>query len=145
VRYYRMFDEVEHPSLATAGSACVDIRAYCPNGSYIIDPGQRLLIRTGLIFDIPNGYSIRLHPRSGLSIKNGITLINAEGVIDSDYVEEVKIPIINLGHHQFTVNHGERVCQAELVENYIAYPQEIMEPPARKTTRAGGFGSTGVN
>lgn len=145
MKYFRMFDDVEHPTLATPGSACVDVRAYCPNGAIYVDRDQRLLVRTGLIFDIPDGYSIRLHPRSGLAIKHGITLINAEGVIDSDYVEEVRVPIINLGQLQFTINHGDRICQAELVENLVPMPEEITEAPARKTTRVDGFGSTGVN
>jgi len=145
VIYYRMFDDVEHPTLATPGSACIDIRAYCPNGDVIIDPGQRVLVRTGLKLDIPDDFSVRLHPRSGLAIKHGITLINAEGVIDADYVEEVKVPIINLGDLQYTINHGDRICQAETARNYSTKPYEILSPPPPKTERAGGFGSTGKN
>jgi dUTP pyrophosphatase len=111
----------------------------------VIDPGQRVLVRTGLKLDIPEDFSVRLHPRSGLAIKHGITLINAEGVIDSDYVEEVKVPIINLSSIQYTINHGDRICQAETVRNYSTKPYEILSPPPPKTERAGGFGSTGKN
>jgi dUTP pyrophosphatase len=154
VNYYRMFHDVEHPTLATAGSACIDIRAYQPEesisiqrvhpgGCFSIDPGQRCLISTGLKLDIPESFSVRIHPRSGLAIKHGITLVNAEGVIDSDYVEELKVPIINLSDVPYIIKHGERICQAELVFSPSVEPTEIAAPPAPRTNRAGGFGSTG--
>ena len=80
-----------------------------------VNPNERVLIPTGLIFDIPNGYSMRLHPRSGLALKQGLTLANNVGIIDSDYVEPVFAMVTNIsGNYQY-VKHNERICQGELV------------------------------
>ncbi len=141
---YRMFDDVKKPSFGTSGSACFDICAYSPERQFILcKKGEVTLVSTGIIFDIPAGYSVRLHPRSGISIKHGITLINAEGVIDSDYVNEVKVPIINHGSSDFNIVHGMRICQAELVRDIPMVTREIYSAPGQKTDRTGGFGSTG--
>ena len=87
---------------------------------------------------------MRLHPRSGTSLKFGLTLINSEGIIDSDYTEEVMIPLYNSSSTLVEVKHGERYAQAEVVEvmtNLVFF--EIKERPTQKTDRTGGFGSTG--
>ena len=97
---------------------------------------ERVLIPTGLILDIPEGYSVRLHSRSGLAWKDGVYLTNCEGIIDYDYVEPVFVMMTNISQSPKTINNGDRICQAELVE--------IPEPPTRKTERDGGFGSTGT-
>ena len=106
----------------------------------------RALIPTGMVFDTPVGYSGRIHPRSGLAWNHGITLINAEGVIDSDYREEVFIPLWNPTNIPFTISHGDRVAQIEFVKpyaniDYITYTEAKVKT---KTNRKGGFGSTGV-
>jgi len=110
----------------------------------ILPPQSRALIPTGLIFDIPIGHSLRLHPRSGLAFKNGIALANSEGVVDEDYVNQVYVAVINHSDVDFTISHGDRICQAELVKDLRIEIQEILEKPTIKTTRVGGFGSTGV-
>jgi len=108
-----------------------------------VNPNERVLIPTGLIFDIPNGYSMRLYPRSGLALKQGLTLANNVGIIDSDYVEPVFAMITNISGTTQYVKHNERICQAELFKDHLCVLEEINEPPERKTDRDGGFGSTG--
>lgn len=146
MKYYRMSETVQPPHYATEGSACFDLRAWIPNeGKITIGSGEYALVPTGLIFDIPENHSIRLHPRSGLAIKNGITLLNAEGVVDSDYIEEIKVILVNHGWQRFTVTHGMRICQAELVRNLDPQLEETNVKPVQKTSRVGGFGSTGTD
>lgn len=110
----------------------------------IINPGERLLIPTGLIFDIPENHSIRIHARSGLSLKQGLALANAEGVVDSDYVDPTFIMMINNSNAVATIKHGDRIAQGELVPVLQSEFQEIPTPPKQKTDRQGGLGSTGV-
>jgi len=168
VKVYKINKDVQRPEYATEGSSCFDIRAdltnhnkvkgYLPsNISHDIQPmlnksnnkmamvltgNCRALIPTGLIFDIPDGYSMRIHPRSGLAIKFGINLINCEGVIDSDYVNEIFIPLINNSVSLYTINHGDRIAQCEIVKTEkVSYIETLNKPT--KTTRNGGFGSTG--
>jgi dUTP pyrophosphatase len=114
------------------------------SGAIRIMPGDRILVPTGLIFDIPEGYSVRIHPRSGLSYKQGLILANLEAVIDSDYIEETFILLTNRSEVDQTINNGDRIAQAELVkkEEYVLW--EIMEAPTQKTDRIGGLGSTGI-
>jgi len=108
-----------------------------------VNPNERVLIPTGIIFDIPNGYSVRLYPRSGLALKSGLTLANNVGVIDSDYVEPVFAMIMNISGFTNYVKHNERICQGELFKDQPCILEEISEQPERKTDRDGGFGSTG--
>ena len=162
---YKLHPTVQCPSLETENSACVDVYAYLKNGTIVtydrynnksttttdentvgirIGPKERILIPTGIIFDIPEHYSLRMHPRSGLSIKKGLILANCEGVIDSDYVEELMIPVVNTSDISYDISHGERIAQIELVrKEYFTY-LHLRERPEQKTDRSGGFGSTGV-
>lgn len=130
------------PKHATEQSACFDISA-C--GSHIVIAHHSAAIPTGLIFDIPKGYSVRIHPRSGLAYKKGITLTNAEGIIDSDYTDELKILLYNTSNVDFIIQHGDRIAQGELVKNLDYTIEECYNPPVQKTNRIGGFGSTGVS
>lgn len=113
-------------------------------GSITLYPQDRMLIPTGLVFNIPDGYSIRIHPRSGLSFKNGIQLANCEGVIDSDYYHETFVALVNISDVPFTIKHGDRIAQAELVQDLRAKFSETTERPEMRTNRQGGFGSTGI-
>jgi dUTP pyrophosphatase len=108
-------------------------------------PGDRILVPTGLIFDIPERYSVRIHPRSGLSLKQGLVLANLEAVIDSDYVQETFVLLANNSSVDQTINNGDRIAQAEMIksEEYILW--EIFDAPIQKTDRAGGLGSTGIS
>ncbi len=113
--------------------------------SLVLKPGHRYLVPINLIMDIPEGYSVRIHPRSGMALKQGITLINCEGVIDSDYVDPTFITLYNSSDSAVTISDGDRVAQGELIKNEQYTLASITEKPAQKTSRAGGFGSTGVN
>jgi dUTP pyrophosphatase len=158
---FRMNDLVTIPKIATEGSACFDLRADLSGESVKANTGLReydlqihwpetiaippqttVMIPTGLVFDIPVGYSVRLHPRSGLAYK-GLTLANCEGVLDSDYVQEVKVLLHNQSMSCMNLNDGDRICQAELVKNTPCEIGELTNAPERKTERNGGFGSTG--
>lgn len=114
------------------------------NMSIRIMPGDRIMIPTGLIFDIPEGYSVRIHPRSGLSYKQGLVLANLEAVIDSDYVQETYILLHNTSQVDQTIKDGDRIAQAEMIkkEEYVLW--ETTQMPMQKTDRIGGLGSTGI-
>jgi dUTP pyrophosphatase len=162
---YKTNPNIVLPRFGTKQAACFDIsfqaegkatysgynsfnapftRALTSSGAIRIMPGDRILVPTGLIFDIPEGYSVRIHPRSGLSYKQGLILANLEAVIDSDYIQETFILLTNRSEVDQTINNGDRIAQAELVkkEEYVLW--EIMEAPTQKTDRIGGLGSTGV-
>jgi len=132
------------------------------NGFYF-PPNTRLLVPTGMIFDLPMAHDMRVHPRSGVSLKQGLTLINCEGVIDEDYTQELFIPMINMSSRSVLVTQGMRLAQAEICaarsytsgwkDSYTSFPWcrvprpnfvRLDNPPEPKTNRTGGFGSTGV-
>lgn len=139
--------EIPMPSYASSGSAGFDLRAYLPEGPVTLKAKSRDKIPTGLKFLIPDGYEIQIRPRSGLAFKNGISLTNSPGTIDSDYRGEIQILIINLGDEDFQINHGDRIAQAVLAPVILANFIEISELPEEiNNNRAtGGFGSTGIN
>jgi len=105
-------------------------------------PGDRALIPTGIIFDIPVGYSLRIHPRSSTGLKKGLVLANGEGIVDWDYTQECFLLLMNNTKRDVLIYHGERLCQGELVPDLRAelIPVNSVE---QKTSRVGGFGSTG--
>tara|TARA_Y100000034_G_scaffold119520_1_gene161410 strand:- start:161 stop:688 length:528 start_codon:yes stop_codon:yes gene_type:complete len=169
LKYYRLFDDVKHPRYATEDSACFDLYTYFKpndkiviysawqednpkgkrdvnsNGVFELESGERALIPTGIIFDIPQWYSVRLFARSSVALKRGLMLVNSVGVIDSDYVEPVFAAVVNVAKEMRMINPHERICQAELIENCHGDLYEIDERPNQKTDRDGGFGSTGVS
>ena len=109
-----------------------------------IAPGDRVLVPTGLIFDIPDGHSVRLHTRSSVSLKKGLTMPNGEGIIDSDYYHQTFVMLYNAGADEVFIEDGERIAQGELIKNYDYTIEETEDVPEQKTSRVGGFGSTGV-
>ena len=172
LKFYKINQNAISPSFGTKQSACFDlsacfignnltkIKAYSAMNvmmeldccSYeqdtfnlIIPADFRVLIPTGLIFDIPQGYSVRIHPRSGLSFKQGLVLANSEGVIDSDYIQECFIMIKNDSMSRITIKHGDRIAQGELVKSLDYSIEECYTTPQQKTDRIGGFGSTGTH
>lgn len=163
--FYKTQETAYVPAFETEGAACFDLKASLvsgtevtyyssfneknvlyigPSRSIILQPKGRYLVPTNLIMDIPSGYSVRIHPRSGLALKNGITLINCEGVIDSDYINPLFIALTNTSDTSFEVKDGDRIAQAELTLSEKYSIDEIFEAPKQKTSRIGGFGSTGV-
>lgn len=137
-----MSGDVSIPKFATQQSACFDISA---NGEHTVIAKHGAAIPTGLILDIPEGYSVRIHARSGLAYKKGINLLNCEGIIDSDYTDELKILLYNTSNIDFVIHHGDRIAQGELVKSLDYMLEECYTPPQQKTDRVGGFGSTGVS
>jgi dUTP pyrophosphatase len=130
------------PSYETEGSAGMDIEA-AVEGPVDLEPGEIILIPSGFSVAIPRGYEAQVRPRSGLAVKNGITLINSPGTIDSDYRGEVKVGLINLGDQKFTVNRGDRIAQMILAPVTRCVFKEVDSLP--ETERgSGGFGHTGV-
>ena len=115
------------------------------NRSFIqLNNMERMLIPTGLIADIPKGYSVRLHSRSGLAFKQGVYLANCEGIIDSDYVDPIFTMVTSISNVPTRIYHGDRICQGELVKCEQFTLDETDEAPSQKTNRDGGFGSTGT-
>lgn len=130
------------PAYETVNSAGMDLRAYLPEGPIVIKPMQRTLVPTGLFMEIPEGFEGQVRPRSGLAIKNGITVLNTPGTIDADYRGEVKIILINLSDTDFTINSGDRVAQIVFArcEQMEIVNVETLSETERGT---GGFGHTG--
>ena len=135
-------DGVAVPSYETSGAAGADVRAFL-NEPVVIPVGKRAVIPTGLFFAIPEGFEIQVRPRSGLAAKNGVTVLNTPGTIDSDYRGEVKVILINLGDADVTVNNGDRIAQ--LIVAPVTQGIFVKTDKLDETERgAGGFGSTGV-
>ena len=98
------------PAYETPGSAGADIQA-AVDAPLTLAPGERGLIPAGFAMALPSGFEAQVRPRSGLAVKNGLTVLNAPGTIDSDYRGEVKVPLINLGQEPFVIERGMRIAQ----------------------------------
>ena len=108
-----------------------------------LHPGERMLIPTGLIFNIPEGYSMRLHTRSSVSLKQGLVMANSEGIIDSDYYHQCFIMIYNASADEIRIKDKERIAQGELIKTLDYSLKQTTIQPERTTERVGGLGSTG--
>jgi len=167
MRIFKTKEYATLPEFATQGSACFDVKAAFQNGQRIksfnawnkqvdivsksiggkvaiqVPPESRVLVPTGLIFDVPESFVLKMYVRSSVALKKGLTLVNGVGIIDSDYVEESYILLHNISDSLVVILNGERLAQCAL-EPVLPYDiKEIKEPPAQKTDRTGGFGSTG--
>ena len=143
----------------------VNIDNSLSSSEVLIYPGDRLLIPTGLIFKVERyvtietfadiarhdselplqNYSIRLHPRSGLSLKKGLILANSEGIVDVDYQEEVFVLLTNVSKMVQTIRKGDRIAQAEITTNQPFEFKVLTTRPEKHSERDGGFGSTGIS
>ncbi len=132
------------PAYESAGTAGMDLRAAVPQDAPLsLAPGERTLVPTGFIFEIPAGFEGQVRPRSGLAFKNGITCLNTPGTIDSDYRGEVKVLLVNLGTETFVIERGMRIAQ--MLVSPVVQARIIEATSASETGRGGGgFGSTGV-
>jgi dUTP pyrophosphatase len=130
------------PTPGSPGSAGFDLRAAI-DGELVLRPGERALVPTGLVLEIPPGWEGQVRPRSGLALRHGIGVVNAPGTIDSDYRGEVGVILVNLGESPFSLNRGDRVAQLVIapVERIEWDEVDALAPSARGD---GGFGSTGV-
>lgn len=164
LKIWRTHPQVKLPAKQTEQSACFDLsfqgyghREYTGytrmnkefkrvlNNLILVAPGERVMVPTGIAMDIPKGYSVRIHPRSGLSLKQGLVLANCEGVVDSDYIQEVMILVYNISDNNIEIRAGDRVAQAELIKDVEYTIEETSVRPGVKTSRTGGMGSTGIS
>jgi dUTP pyrophosphatase len=137
----RLNHNVIMPSYATEGAAGMDLTAAIAE-PVELKPLERKLIPAGIIIELPQGYEAQVRPRSGLSIKHGITLVNCVGTIDEDYRGEVCVPLINLSQESYTINPGDRIAQ--MIISPVTKADIIEVKELTSTSRAsGGFGSTG--
>jgi dUTP pyrophosphatase len=165
---YKVKDYAEMPKYATEGSACFDIKAAFQAGDRLksynawnkevplivknvggvvrvsIPPESRAFIPTGLIFDVPDKHVLEMFIRSSVATKKGLVLANGVGVIDSDYVEESFIALHNISDSLVMIEAGERLAQCRLEKVLNTKLVEVDTPPSQKTSRNGGFGSTGT-
>ena len=169
VRFRILDSAATLPTYATPQSACFDVSACLPVGAkvrayssknesvekvltepkIVIYPGERYLIPTGWAVECPDGQSLRLYSRSGLSLKQGLLLVNGVGIIDEDYRHEVCVLFMNMSRCSAEIDHGMRICQGEFVSspgNRVSSFTSVTATDAEwfTTQRTGGFGSTGV-
>lgn len=142
INVVKMSDEVDIPKYATEGSSGADVKAHISE-PYMLKPGESVLLPTGLKFEIPEGYEIQVRPRSGLALKNQITVLNTPATIDSDYRGELKIILINHSKEAFIIEPGMRVAQLVIAPVTVAL-FNLQENVLANTERGeGGFGHTG--
>lgn len=130
------------PSYATVYSSGMDLRANLSE-EILLKPLQRVLVPTGLYISLPQGYEAQIRPRSGLALKNGITLLNSPGTIDADYRGEIGIILVNLSDKDFVIKDGERIAQM-VVAKYEEVDWLEVEQLDDTERGEGGFGHSGV-
>jgi len=131
----------ELPAYATADAAGMDLRAHLET-AVTLQSLERMLIPTGLFMELPAGYEAQIRPRSGLAIKQGLTLLNTPGTIDADYRGEIKIIMINLSGEPQTIQPGDRIAQM-IVAPFVQVTMDPVEVLTTTDRGAGGFGHTG--
>jgi dUTP pyrophosphatase len=141
VRFRRLRASAVLPRYMTEGAAGMDL-ASAAEGPVVIAPGQRLGLPTGWSMELPAGFEAQVRPRSGLSLRHGVTVVNAPGTIDSDYRGEIVVLLVNLGQEPYTIAPGDRIAQLIIAPVVQAKVEEVAE--LSQTARgAGGFGHTG--
>jgi dUTP pyrophosphatase len=139
VKIKKLHESAVVPKLATDGAACFDVVSMESGTVYAM---QRKLFRTGLSFEVPQGFTLMLYSRSGHGMK-GIRLANGTGIIDSDYRGEVSVALANDGAFEFHVHAGDRIAQAMILP--VPAVEFVLADELTETARgAGGFGSTGA-
>ncbi|HZH93949.1 MAG TPA: dUTP diphosphatase [Tissierellaceae bacterium] len=129
------------PEYKTAGASGVDLMANLES-TVVLKPMERFMVPTGLFVEIPEGYEAQIRGRSGLAAKNGISLANGVGTIDSDYRGEIKVILINLGNEPFEIKHGDRIAQMILAK-YEKIEFTLVDSLEETDRGSGGFGHTG--
>lgn len=135
--------DIPLPKYESVSAAGMDIRAAL-DAPLILKPGERVMIPTGLQMALPKGYEAQIRPRSGLAIRNGITMLNTPGTIDADYRGEVKVIAINHGQENFVVKHGDRIAQM-VIAPVTQFPVIEVNDLEETERGEGGFGSTGID
>lgn len=143
VEFKKLYNDSILPKKAHPSDAGFDLYAYT-NRQVSIEPGMRISIKAGFGMALPVGYEGQVRPRSGLALKNGISVVNSPGTIDAGYRNEVGVILINHGNETFFVNHGDRIAQLviqKLPEIEVVEVEELSNPSDRGQA---GFGSTGI-
>ena len=140
----KVINRAKHPlpSYRTLLAAGMEIRANLEE-PIVLKPLQRVLVPTGLYIGLPAGFEAQIRPRSGLALKQGITVLNTPGTIDADYRGEIGVILVNLSDKEFVINDGERICQMVVARHSrVEWAEvEVLDDTERG---AGGFGHTGV-
>jgi dUTP pyrophosphatase len=140
VKFLKTHPDAVLPTYARPGDAGMDV---CACEAARLQPGERKLVRTGLVMELPHGTEAQMRPRSGLALKHGVTLLNTPGTIDEGYRGEVGVILVNLGQEPFEVQPGMRIAQMVIAPVLHVETAEVAE--VSETVRgAGGFGSTGT-
>ena len=142
VKIKKLFPDVELPEYKTQYSAGMDLKAYTQE-NIILKPGEIKLIKTGLAIALPEGFEAQIRSRSGLSLKNGIIVLNAPGTVDCDYRGEIGIILMNVGQNDFIIEHNMRIAQM-IIKKYETAELELVEELNETIRAENGFGSTGV-
>jgi dUTP pyrophosphatase len=140
VKIKKLKQEAIIPKYAHSGDAGMDLYS---TEKYLLKPGERCLISTGLAFEIPSGFELQIRPRSGLALKKGISLVNTPGTLDAGYRGELGVILINHGQEDFVILPGDKIAQAVLNRFEEADIEEVSEL-SDSSRGAGGFGSTGT-
>jgi dUTP pyrophosphatase len=135
------FEGLELPKYQTRGSVGLDLSAACV-ADIVILPGERKLVPTGICIALPLNYEAQIRPRSGLALKNGITIPNSPGTIDFDYRGEIQVILLNLGQEPFVVKRGTRIAQMVLAP-VVKASLQIVDNLDDTVRAGGGFGHTG--
>ena len=130
------------PHYSTVDAAGMDLRANI-DVEINLQPLERKIVKTGIFLQLPIGYEAQVRPRSGLAVKNGITVLNSPGTIDADYRGEIGVILVNLSSKDFVVKDGERIAQMVIAKHEQAKWVEV-ETLDHSTRGVDGFGSTGV-
>ena len=133
---------LELPKYATEQSAGADLLAAI-NEDIVIKPGERKLVPTGIALGLPVNFEAQVRPRSGLALKNGITVLNTPGTIDADYRGEISVILVNFGQENFTISRGMRIAQM-IIAPVTQGNWNIVSDLDETARGAGGFGSTGT-
>ncbi len=134
-------EDLPLPRYMTPHAAGMDLYA-AVSDDIVLTPGERALVPAGIAIALPEGFEAQIRPRSGLAIKNGITLLNAPGTIDADYRGEIKIIMANLGQEPFTIRRNERIAQM-VVAPVVTATLSAVENLPETERNSGGFGHTG--
>jgi dUTP pyrophosphatase len=141
VRFRRLRPAAVLPRYMTEGAAGMDL-ASAAEGPITIAPGERLGVPTGWSMELPPGFEAQVRPRSGLSLKHGVTVVNAPGTIDSDYRGELVVLLVNLGQIPHVIAPGDRVAQM-IIAPVAQASVEVVDELSETARGAGGFGHTG--
>lgn len=143
IQFKKLDNRAIIPEYKTTGSAGFDLNVLLDTEEYILKKGEIKLFKTGLAMSLPDGYEAQIRSRSGLSLKNGIIVLNSPGTVDSDYRGEIGIILMNCGNEDYKVEHLSRIAQM-VIAKYEKADIEVVEELDNTERGDGGFGSTGT-